>query len=161
MEPRMYSCPPKHIYTGQVIREESPDGEVFWRGPVWEGSYTFGAPYLAPLPADEVPPFPPQNEGTSHPGARLFTAFCAGCHRLSAEHSAGPHLAGVVGRRAGSVAGFEASAAVSGLDVVWTRENLAEFIENPTQFAPGTTMTAVGVTPEEARTIAEFLELER
>ncbi|MCY3899481.1 MAG: PQQ-dependent sugar dehydrogenase [Caldilineaceae bacterium] len=151
----------KHIYTGQVIREESPDGEVFWRGPVWEGSYTFGAPYLAPLPADEVPPFPPQNEGTSHPGAGLFTAFCAGCHRLSAEHSAGPHLAGVVGRRAGSVAGFEASAAVSGLDVVWTRENLAEFIENPTQFAPGTTMTAVGVTPEEARTIAEFLELER
>ncbi len=151
----------KHIYTGQVIREESPDGEVFWRGPVWEGSYTFGTPYLAPAPADEVPPFPPQDEGTSHPGAGLFTAFCAGCHRLSAEHSTGPHLAGVIGRRAGSVAGFDASAAVSGLDIVWTRENLAEFIENPTQFAPGTTMTAVGVTPEEARTIAEFLELER
>ena len=151
----------KHIYTGQVIREESPDGEVFWRGPVWEGSYTFGTPYLAPAPADEVPPLPPQDEGTSHPGAGLFTAFCAGCHRLSAEHSTGPHLAGVIGRRAGSVSGFDASAAVSGLDIVWTRENLAEFIENPTQFAPGTTMTAVGVTPEEARTIAEFLELER
>ncbi|MXX27831.1 MAG: c-type cytochrome [Caldilineaceae bacterium SB0668_bin_21] len=151
----------KHIYTGQVIREESPDGEVFWRGPVWEGSYTFGTPYLARAPADEAPPFPAQDEGASDPGAGLFTAFCAGCHRLSAEHSAGPHLAGVIGRRAGSVAGFEASAAVSGLDIVWTRENLAEFIENPTQFAPGTTMTAVGVTPEEARMIAEFLALER
>ena len=34
----------KHIYTGQVIREESPDGEIFWKGPVWEGSYTFGTP---------------------------------------------------------------------------------------------------------------------
>ncbi|MDE0198338.1 MAG: PQQ-dependent sugar dehydrogenase [Caldilineaceae bacterium] len=151
----------KHIHTGQVIREESPDGEVYWRGPVWEGSYTFGTPYLAPAPADEVPPFPQPDEGTGHPGAGLFTAFCAGCHRLSAEHSAGPHLADVIGRRSGSVAGFEASAAVSGLDVVWTRENLAEFIENPTRFAPGTTMTAVGVTPEEARTIAEFLALER
>ena len=151
----------KHIFTGQVIREESPDGEVFWRGPVWEGSYTFGTPYLAPPPADEVPPLQPQDEGASHPGAGLFIAFCAGCHRLSAEHSAGPHLAGVIGRRAGSVAGFDASDAVSGLDIVWTRENLAEFIENPTQFAPGTTMTAVGVTPEEAWTIAEFLELER
>ncbi|MCY4079989.1 MAG: PQQ-dependent sugar dehydrogenase [Caldilineaceae bacterium] len=151
----------KHIYTGQVIREESPDGEVFWRGPVWEGSYTFGTPYLAPAPADEVPPLQPQDEGASHPGAGLFIAFCAGCHRLSAEHSAGPHLAGVIGRRAGSVAGFDASDAVSGLDIVWTRENLAEFIENPTQFAPGTTMTEVGVTPEEAWTIAEFLELER
>ena len=151
----------EHVYTGQVVRDESPDGEVFWRGPVWEGSYTFGTPYLAPAPADEVPPFPAQDEGAGHPGAGLFTAFCAGCHRLSAGHSAGPHLAGVVGRRAGSVAGFDASAAVSGLDIVWTRENLAEFIENPTQFAPGTTMTAVGVTPEEARTIAEFLALER
>jgi len=151
----------EHVYTGQVVRDESPDGEVFWRGPVWEGSYTFGTPYLAPAPADEAPPFPAQDEGASDPGAGLFTAFCAGCHRLSAEHSAGPHLAGVIGRRAGNVAGFEASAAVSGLDIVWTRENLAEFIENPTQFAPGTTMTAVGVTPEEARTIAEFLALER
>jgi len=151
----------EHVYTGQVVRDESPDGEVFWRGPVWEGSYTFGTPYLAPAPADEAPPFPAQDEGASDPGAGLFTAFCAGCHRLSAEHSAGPHLAGVIGRRAGSVAGFEASAAVRGLDIVWTRENLAEFIENPTQFAPGTTMTAVGVTPEEARTIAEFLALER
>ncbi len=151
----------KHIHTGQVVREESPDGEVFWRGPVWEGSYTFGTPYLAAPPEEEVPPSPPPGEAGSHAGAGLFTAYCAGCHRLSAEHSVGPHLAGVIGRRAGSVTGFDASAAVGGLDIVWTRENLAEYIVNPAQFAPGTTMAAVGVTPEEARTIAEFLELER
>ena len=28
----------QHIYSGQVIREESPSGEISWRGPVWEGS---------------------------------------------------------------------------------------------------------------------------
>lgn len=150
-----------HIYTGQVIREEGPDGEVLWRGPVWEASYTFETPYLAAPPEEEVPPSPPPGEAESHPGAGLFTTYCAGCHRLSAEHSVGPHLAGVIGRRAGSVSGFDASAAVGGLDIVWTRENLAEFIADPAQFAPGTTMAAVGVTPEEARTIAEFLELEQ
>lgn len=150
-----------HIYTGQVVRDESPDGEIFWRGPVWEGSYTFGTPYLAAASVGEEYPPTPQDERESHPGAALFTTYCAGCHNLEAEHSAGPHLDGVIGRRAGSAADFNASDALQGLDTVWTRENLAEFIENPTQFAPGTTMTAVGVTPEEARTIAEFLELER
>jgi len=151
----------KHIHTGQVVREESPDGEVLWRGPVWEGSYTFGTPYFAAPPEEKLPPSPPPDEAGSHPGGGLFTAYCAGCHKLSSEHSAGPHLAGVIGRRAGSVTGFDASAAVGGLDIVWTRENLAEYIADPAQFAPGTTMAAVGVTPEEARTIAEFLELER
>jgi len=151
----------KHIYTGQVIREESPDGEVFWRGPVWEGSYTFGTPYLAAPPAGEdySPSRPDGSAG--HPGAALFTAHCAGCHNLTAEHSAGPHLDGLIGRRAGSVAEFNASAALSELDVVWTPENLARYIVDPNQYAPGTTMVAVGVTPEEAQTIAEFLALER
>ena len=40
----------QHIYTGQVIREESPSGEVSWRGPIWEGSYTFSYPYAASTP---------------------------------------------------------------------------------------------------------------
>ena len=32
----------KHIFTGQVVRVENPSGEITWKGPVWEGSYTFG-----------------------------------------------------------------------------------------------------------------------
>ena len=151
----------KHIYTGQVIREESPDGEVFWRGPVWEGSFTFGAPYLAAPPVGEDSPPSPPDERAGHPGAALFTAFCAGCHNLAAEHSVGPHLEGVIGRRAGSVTGFNASTALSTLDIIWTQENLADYITDPAQFAPGTTMAAAGVTPEEARAIADFLALER
>ncbi len=151
----------KHIYTGQVIREESPDGEIFWKGPVWEGSYTFGTP--GPPAASGAEDAIPTNTGeqASHPGAALYTASCAGCHNLAAEHSVGPHLGSVIGRRAGEVAGFNASAALSALDVVWTRENLAEFIASPSQFAPGTTMTAAGITADEARTIADFLSLDQ
>lgn len=151
----------KHIFTGQVIREESPDGEVFWRGPVWEGSYTFGAPSPPAAPAKEDAPPSPPDELPSHPGAALFATYCAGCHNLTAEHSAGPHLDGIIGRQAGAVAGFDAAAALTALDTIWSRENLAEFIANPTQFAPGTAMTNMGLTVEEARAIADFLASER
>ena len=150
----------KHIYTGQVIRVEEPNGEISWKGPVWEASHTFRD---APVPATEKTDslFPQGNAEIPSPGADLFAARCGSCHNLTAEHHIGPHLYGVIGRRAGEVAGFNATGSLSALQIVWTRENLAEFISNPDQFAPGTTMAGVGVTEVEARAIADFLALER
>ena len=150
----------KHIFTGQVVRVENPSGEITWKGPVWEGSYTFDE---RPAPASErgASPYQQVNADDPSPGAELFAARCGICHNLAAEHNVGPHLNGVIGRRAGDVAGFNASAALSALDIVWTQENLADFIADPTQFAPGTTMANMGITAEEARTIADFLASER
>ena len=146
----------KHIYTGQVIRVEEPSGEISWKGPVWEGSYTFRkAPAPAPERADS--PYQQKDAEISSPGAELFAARCGSCHNLTGEHHIGPHLDGVIGRRAGEVAGFNATASLTALEIDWTRENLTEFIVNPDQFAPGTTMAGVGVTEEEAQLIAEFL----
>ncbi len=150
-----------HIYTGQVIREESPSGEISWRGPIWDGSYTFNSPDLAATTETDESPYWQLDEINTHPGTTLFVTHCGSCHNLSAEHSIGPHLDGVIGRRAGDVAGFNATSAVTALNIVWTPENLAEFIANPTQFAPGTTMTNMGLTAEEARAIADFLASER
>ena len=93
----------------------------------------------------------------SLPPGSSIRARCAACHNLVTEHSIGPHLGGVIGRRAGGVAGFIFTAAMSALDIVWTQENLAEYIVDPARFAPGTTMAGVGVTDEEARLIIEFL----
>jgi len=76
---------------------------------------------------------------------------------LSEQHSIGPHLAAIIGRRSGHVPGYNTSAALTSLNIVWTRKNLAEFILNPSQFAPGTSMSAVGTTPAEAQSIADFL----
>ena len=150
----------KHIFTGQVVRVENPSGEITWKGPVWEGSYTFGERPASAAERD-TSPYPQVNADDPSAGAELFAARCASCHNLAAEHHVGPHLNGVIGRRAGNVAGFNATAALSALDIVWTQENLAEFIADPTQFAPGTTMAAVGITDEEARTLADFLATER
>ena len=149
----------KHIFTGQVVRVENPSGEITWKGPVWEGSYTFGE---RPASAAErgASPYPQANAEVPSAGAELFAARCASCHNLAAEHHVGPHLNGVIGRRAGDVAGFNATAALTALDIVWTPENLAEFIADPAQFAPGTTMADMGITAEEAQQIAEFLSSE-
>lgn len=146
----------KHIFTGQVVRVVNPSGEITWKGPIWDGSYTFGE---RPAPAAErgTYPYPQVNADDPSPGAELFAARCAVCHNLAAEHNIGPHLNGVIGRRAGNVAGFNASAALTALDIIWTKENLAEYIANPAQFAPGTTMTDIGITDEEAQQIVEFL----
>ena len=150
----------KHIYTGQVVRVESPSGEISWEGPIWAVSHTFGD-LPAPAPERAASPYPQANAEVPSAGAELFAARCASCHNLAAEHNIGPHLHSVIGRRAGDVAGFNATAALTALNIVWTRENLAEFIANPSQFAPGTTMSGVGITAEEARIIADFLASER
>ena len=148
----------KQISTGQIIMEvETLTGQVSWKGPIWHDTYTIGDPRPAARPQSEDSlSTQPGLEG-DHPGAPLYAAHCASCHNLAAEHNIGPHLNGVIGRRAGRVAGFTGSAALTSLDTVWTRENLAEFIASPSRFAPGTTMPDAGITAEEAQIIAEFL----
>lgn len=96
---------------------------------------------------------------SSGPGSQLFNLHCGSCHRLNdGEHDIGPHLAGVIGRRAGEVDGyFNFSSAMQSLDIVWTRDNLVKFLVSPGSFAQGTTMPASGVTEAEARTIVDFL----
>ena len=163
----------KQIQTGQFTPET---------GTIWEGEFTFGSrtrprseetippsynsfvdwlsnqwQRVYPSGSDDTPLMQDGNPSSELPGAELFAAQCASCHNLSEQHSIGPHLAAVIGRRSGRVAGYNASAALTSLDIVWTRENLAAFILNPFQFAPGTSMSAVGISPAEAQSIADFL----
>ena len=139
----------KQIQTGQFTRET---------GPIWEGEVTFGLTNDAPTPRrDDTPLRQDDNLQSERSGPELFAAQCASCHNLSEQHSIGPHLAAIIGRRSGRVPGYNTSAALTSLNIVWTRKNLAEFILNPSQFAPGTSMSAVGTTPAEAQSIADFL----
>ncbi|RWL02491.1 cytochrome c family protein [Mesorhizobium sp.] len=78
-------------------------------------------------------------------GERLFRQRCAACHSLEpGQTRAGPHLSGVIGRRAGSVEGARYSAALRGSDIVWDSGTLDAFLAAPRQRVPGTSMT-VGV----------------
>lgn len=53
----------------------------------------------------------------------------------------GPHLASIVGRRAGTVDGARYSRALQASTIVWDERTLDGFLANPRQTVPGTTMT--------------------
>jgi cytochrome c len=70
-------------------------------------------------------------------GAQVFKK-CAACHSTDAGvNKVGPSLAGVIGRAAGSVAGYAYSPAVKAAatkGLVWTEEALAAYLENPRKY---------------------------
>jgi len=75
-------------------------------------------------------------------GAQVFRA-CQPCHSLAADQGprAGPSLHGIFGRRVGTLAGFNYSQALRGMDIVWTPETVARLFEiGPQAMTPGTRM---------------------
>jgi cytochrome c len=92
-------------------------------------------------------------------GERLFRQRCGACHSLEpGQNRAGPHLSGVIGRKAGSVEGARYSAALRESDIVWDGGTLDTFLAAPRQRVPGTSMT-VGV-PNAAQRAAIIVYLE-
>lgn len=77
--------------------------------------------------------------GNAAKGKALFST-CAGCHDLTTTAKIGPPLKGVVGRKAGSVAGFSYSPAMQKAGVAWTPEKLDQYLAGPTAMVPGSRM---------------------
>jgi len=76
------------------------------------------------------------------PGAEVFRA-CVACHALRPDEGnrAGPTLAGIFGRRIATLPGYNFSAALKTLDIVWTPETVSKLFESgPAAFTPGTKM---------------------
>lgn len=92
------------------------------------------------------------SEAETHPGEIIFMQ-CAACHSVVASegHKIGPNLAGVTGRAAGAAEGFTYSAGMAGADLVWTAEVLDQFLENPNQVVPGTSMIFAGIANDAQR----------
>lgn len=93
--------------------------------------------------------------GDAAAGERVFRR-CGACHEVGegAENKVGPHLNGVVGRPAASLADYEyseamAEAGTSGL--VWTVADLQAYLEKPRDVVPGTKMNFPGLRSEEQR----------
>lgn len=78
---------------------------------------------------------------------RILFLQCAACHDLGPTGIAkvGPSLAGLPGRKAGSVEGFSFSAALRESGAMWTPELLDAFIERPSAVVAGTTMVFAGI----------------
>lgn len=77
---------------------------------------------------------------------------CRACHKAAeAENGVGPHLLGVVGRDVASIDGFGYSNVLGGMDGEWTPETLDPWLENPAEYAPGTTMGFAGIEDVQER----------
>ncbi|QQO33883.1 c-type cytochrome [Bradyrhizobium diazoefficiens] len=64
---------------------------------------------------------------------------CADCHSI-AENGVGPMHKGVVGRKAGTVPGYDYSPDLKSSGIVWTEENLDKWLTGPQAMVPETKM---------------------
>ena len=87
---------------------------------------------------------------------RGFQNHCAACH-VGEGRAVGPDLNGVVGRRAGTLPGFEYSSAMRARNIIWTKDNIVQFLRSPATFVPGTTMAVGNIDQRDANEIANSL----
>jgi len=115
----------------------------------------------APEEAEETGPDLPEllASADASKGERVFNQ-CSACHKVEdGANGVGPHLYGVVARDVGSVDGFDYSGALSEAADVWSAQELYAFLENPAEYAPGTSMGYSGLSkPEDRVNVIAYLD---
>jgi cytochrome c len=93
-------------------------------------------------------------------GEKVFLK-CKVCHQIGegAKNSVGPVLNGVVGRKAGSVEGYNYSDANKNSGLTWDEATLKEYLPNPRAKVPGTKMTFAGLpNPADIDNVIAYLK---
>jgi len=91
---------------------------------------------------------------------RLLFLRCASCHDVTPGPSPkiGPSLAGVIGRRAGSLPGYAYSPAMKAQTFSWDDATLDAWLTKPSAVVPGTAMAFGGVdNAADRRAIIDYL----
>lgn len=86
---------------------------------------------------------------------------CRACHQIgeTAKNAVGPLLNGLFGRQAGTIEGYNYSAANKGSGITWDEAVFAEYIKDPKAKIPGTKMTFAGIKNEqEIKDLTAFLK---
>ena len=77
-------------------------------------------------------------------GQEIYQAQCSACHsNQPGVNGIGPSLAGVAGRKAGSLPGFHYTPAIGGSGLTWDAKTFIQFLADPTKLVPGTAMTVM------------------
>src|SRR5262245_18646944 len=101
--------------------------------------------------------------GDAENGKDLFKV-CRPCHQVGpgARNGIGPTLNGIVGSKAGTIAGFtfsEANKEAGPKGLLWTEDNLFRYLENPAAFMQGNKMTYAGTKNDtDRRDVSASLE---
>jgi nitrite reductase (NO-forming) len=106
-------------------------------------------------PASNAPPpasnaASPASDNMSATGdasaGRLVFRKCQACHSIEpGKNMLGPSLAGVIGRKAGTEAGYNYSPAMKSADIVWNAQTLDQYLTDPAKVVPGNKMPFPGL----------------
>jgi cytochrome c2/polyisoprenoid-binding protein YceI len=84
-------------------------------------------------------------DGDAKKGKKVFRK-CRACHSVKdGDNKVGPHLAGVIGRAAGSVDGAKYSKAMRESGLIWDADTLVAYLQGPKSVVPGTSMSFNGL----------------
>ena len=100
---------------------------------------------------------PPVGPVDATPGKALFERRCTGCHTLD-QNRVGPRLAGVYGRKSGTVPDFPYSAELRRAGIVWDNRSLDAWLTDPDTLVPGNNMSFHVAKADERRDLIAFLK---
>jgi cytochrome c len=86
---------------------------------------------------------------------------CRACHQIGegAKNLVGPVLNGLIGRKAGTIEGFNYSDANKNSGITWDDATFREYIKNPKAKIPNTKMVFIGLSDEkDAEDLLAFLK---
>jgi cytochrome c len=97
--------------------------------------------------------------GDAARGKVVFEKRCTGCHAMETNTGReGPKLAGVFGRKAGSVAGFGYSAGLKNSGLTWTDAALEKWLSDPDLMVKDNNMSFSVPKAEERRDLIAYLK---
>ena len=93
------------------------------------------------------------NSATPDEGEIIFMRKCSSCHdhEKSGGHGKGPHLWNLMGRKAGSLPGFDYSDAMKQSGHSWNFATLNYYLTNTEQAVPGKIMEFRGIRRDKVR----------
>jgi cytochrome c len=106
-------------------------------------------------PSDPPPAQTESDAATAAPAAAVAAADskpaafaqCAACHAVvPGKNGVGPTLAGVFGRKSGSMPGFAYSKAMTAYGASWDETTLDAYLVAPMKAVPGTKMSYAGLS---------------
>ena len=100
-------------------------------------------------------------DGDAAKGEKVFRK-CKTCHTFdAAKKKIGPHLQGIFGRKAGTVAGFKYSGPMVASGIVWDETTIDEYLQKPKDFIPGNKMTFAGLKkPQDRADVIAYIKSE-
>ena len=101
----------------------------------------------------------PAQAQSAERGKTIYEARCSACHSVDANR-VGPMHRGVLGRKAGSVKGYDYSEALAKSKIVWSRESLQAWLSEPEKLIPGQKMGySLGQAQDRADVVAYLATL--